>query len=224
MVAPLSRQVCKDSVTLEVENTCPGPINARIKCKAKEVREGTEPSLSFVHLQAAMAVIPNQKPCCSADLEAAFIRWGMGRSRGLGTAEFSSRVDEPRTGKHWSHGNTDDTPEKEWGLQNAPVCFGKREGPVWYVGTLQGVARSGENVGFGPYHLQTRIWALRARGCVILDRLPDCSVPLQKTFYLIEVCKNRPASRPCRLASRVRPMSLSQLVLLLFQDLQAGSL
>lgn len=58
----------------------PGPISARIKCKAKEVSEGTEPSLSFgVHLQAATELsFLTSSPAAAQTLEVAIIRWGMG--------------------------------------------------------------------------------------------------------------------------------------------------
>jgi hypothetical protein len=97
------------------------------------------------------------------------------------------------------------------------------EGPVCYVGTLQGG---------GQVWKECRLWILSFlglnldsawEGCVILDRLSDCSAPLQKTFYLLEVHKRIQPTTPA--TSRVRPMSLSQLVLsLLFQDLETGSL
>lgn len=81
IVAWLSKQVWKYSMTPGGGKYLPGPISARIKCKAKELSEGTEPSLSFgVHLRAATGGLP------STDLEVAIIPWGMGRSRGLGTA------------------------------------------------------------------------------------------------------------------------------------------
>ena len=123
-----------------------------------------------------------------------------------------------RTGKHWSHGITDDMPVKEHRLQKAPACIGNPG-----AGVLRG-----NSAGGGQVWKECRPWILSfpglnlgsvCCGCVILGKLSDCSVPPQETLYSLQVREASTAS------ARVRPLRISRLeLLLLFQGLQTGSL